>query len=122
MRLQYHLPCTTPPFVQRTLAPRRPHDWAEASDAPIMAAVADTAAIMATSFFMNTPFSTCSVKSVRRCFYFLERSLSFSGAPFTRVTLSSRKVPMVLEQVSRKKIIWVQDDEVAKTFSLGLTI
>jgi len=29
---------------------------------------------------------------------------------------------MVLEQASRKKVIWVQDDEVAKTFSLGLSL
>jgi hypothetical protein len=54
--LQYHLSCTTPPFVQRTLAPRRPHDWAEASETSIMVAMADTTAMMTTSFFMNTPF------------------------------------------------------------------
>ena len=121
MRLQYHLPCTTPPFVQRTLAPRRPHDWAEVSDAPIMAAMADTAAIMTTSFFMNTPFrSRCEIRP--KLFYFAEGSLSFNGAPFTRVTIPSCDVPMVLEEASRKKVIWVQYDEVAKTLSLGLSL
>ena len=133
MRLQYHLPCTTPPFVQRTLAPRRPHDWAEVSDAPIMAAMADTAAIMTTSFFMNTPFrSRCEIRP--KLFYFAEGSLSFNGAPFTRVTLPSCDVPMVLEtSVAQIHIpteprgtplgpIWVQDDEVAKMLSLGLSL
>jgi len=29
---------------------------------------------------------------------------------------------MVLEEASRKKVIWVQYDEVAKTLSLGLSL
>ena len=81
MRLQYHLPCTTPPFKQRTLAPRRPHDWAEASDAPIMAAMADTAAIMTTSFVMNTPFSLAVKIRPEVFLLFPKGPLSFSGAP-----------------------------------------
>jgi len=102
--------------VQRTLAPRRPHDWAEASDAPIMAAMADTAAIMTTSFFMTPPFARSEIRP--KVVLLSRRVSSLSEAPFTRVTLSSRKVPMVLEQASRKKVIWAHDDEVAKTFSL----
>jgi hypothetical protein len=62
--------------VQRTLAPRRPHDWAEASDAPIMAAMADTAASMTTSFFMTPPFAR---SEIRPKVFLLSRSTLYPG-------------------------------------------
>jgi hypothetical protein len=77
--------------------------------------MADTAASMTTSFFMTPPFARSEIRP--KVVLLSRRVSSLSEAPFT-----PGKVPMVLEQASRKKVIWVQDDEVAKTFSLGLSL